>query len=401
MIMGYPPQNPQYPGQPYGQPQQGYGQPPAQQQQYVPGGPPQQYGAPEGVAAAFDFGQVYGQADPTAGSIDNGTYPAIVESAEFDRTQSGDKWAWTVKFQITSAPYVGRRRTKTLSINPTKNDGSPNGVGLGITFRQAHTLGVPLGPPIGEPGEVPVWQQVPQQATPEQTLAAAGRLAAQMMTGRPCRIVLGTRPAHGDYPESQEIKDIKPAMPGDPTSLPAGAGQAAPPAPGGFQPPQGMQPPPGQPVYPQQAAPPQGYPQPGAQPVGPAQQPPWGGQPQQAPQAPAPYGAPPGTFPGQVAPQGPTGYGAGPAGPPSTPAAGYSAAGAPPNPGQPGNGQFTPQGQAQQWADPNGQPAQGPAQAQPAAAAPPWANGQQAAPQQAAQQPQPGTPPQPPWAQQQ
>jgi hypothetical protein len=387
MIMGYPPQNPQQPGQPWqggyanppmqGQPpQQAYGQPPAQQ--YVPGGPPgapQAYGAPETVAAAFDFGQVYGQADPTAGSIDNGTYPAIVESAEFDRTQSGDKWAWTVRFQITAAPYVGRRRTKTLSINPTKNDGSPNGVGLGITFRQAHALGVPLGPPIGEPGEVPVWQQVPPQATPEQTLAAAGRLAAQMMTGRPCRIVLGTRPAHGDYPESQEIKDIKPAMPGDPTSLPPQAGQAAPPAPGqGFAPPQQPQGGPAGGSY----APPQGYPQPGAQPVGPAQQPPWGGQPQQAPQAPAPYGAPPGSFPGQVAPQG-----------------------TPVQPGQPGNGQFTQQGQAQQqWADPNGQPAQPPQQAQPAAAAPPWANGQPA-PQQAAQQPQPGTPPAPPWAQQQ
>jgi hypothetical protein len=389
MIMGYPPQNPQYPqqpGQPYGQPpQQGYGQPPApaygqpQQGQYVPGGPPPgaPYGAPEGVAQAFDFGNLYGQADPNAGSIDNGNYPAIVESAEFDKTQDGTKWAWTVKFRISVAPYVGRRRTKTLSINPTKRDGSPNPAGLGITFRQIHALGVPLGPPIGQPGETPVWQQVPQQGTPDQILAAAGRLAAQMMTGRACRIVLGTREAHGEYAESQEIKDIKPPAAGDPTSLPPEAMQGgAPPAPGqGFAPPQGMQPPPGQPVYPQQAAPPQGYPQPGAQPVGPAAAPPWGGQPQgyqgQPPQqqAPAPYGAPPGSFPGQVAPQG------------------------------------TPQGPPQQqWADPAGQPAQGPPQAppqgQPAAAAPPWANGQPA-PQQAQQGQQPGTPPAPPWAQQQ
>ena len=387
--MGYPPQNPQYPqqpGQPYGQPpQQGYGQPP-QQGQYVPGGPPQgaPYGAPEGVAQAFDFGQLYGQADPTAGSIDNGTYPAIVESAEFDRTQAGNKWAWTVKFRISVAPYVGRRRTKTLSINPTKRDGSQNGVGLGITFRQIHALGVPLGPPIGQPGETPVWQQVPPQGTPDQILAAAGRLAAQMMTGRPCRIVLGTREAHGDYAESQEIKDIKPPAAGDPTSLPAeamqdGADRLRPVASSRRKPGRAW-------LGSWTAAPPaspQGYPQPGAQPVGQAAAPPWGAQPgqpvypQQGPpqqgypaqQAPAPYGAPPGSFPGQVAPQG------------------------------------TPQGPPQQWADPNGQPAQGPPQAapqgQPAAAAPPWANGQPAPQQGPPQGQQPGTPPAPPWAQQQ
>lgn len=373
--MGYPNQYPPQQGQPQGYPpQQGYGQPPAQpgygapQQGYVPQGPPQgppqgAYGQPpQGVTEAFDFGSLYGQADPGAGDIEKGTYPAIVESAEFDRTRGGDKWAWTVAVRLTVEPYVNRKMTKTLSINPTKRDGSPNPAGLGITFRQIHALGVPLGPPIGQQGETPVWQQVPQQGTPDQIVAAAGRLAAQMMTGKPCRVRIGIREADGEYGERPEIADILPAKPGDPTSLPQ-TGQPGQQAPQGFAPP------------PQQA--PQGYPQPGAQPVGAGGQPPWG-PPQQ--QAPGPYGAPPGTFPGQAAPQG-----------------------TPMQPGQPGAAQFTPQGQAQQWADPAGNPAQAPPQqaqpGQPAVPAPPWGNGQP--PQgQPPQQPQ-GAPPAPPWQPQQ
>ena len=383
--MGYPNQYPPQPGGQGGYPAQpGYGQPqgyaPQAPQGYAPGAPAGYGQPPADVATAFDFGQLYGQADPGAGGIEKGTYPSIVESAEFDRTRDGTKWAWTVVVRISVEPYINRKMTKTLSINPTKRDGTPNPAGLGITFRQVHALGVPLGPPIGQQGETPVWQQVPQQGTPDQIVAAAGRLAAQMMTGRPCRIVVGIKAADGEYGERPEMTDIMPPKPGDPTSLPQQAAQNGQPAygPSGFAPPQGYQAT-GMPPAPQggyaagaQGAPPQGYAQPGVQPVGPAAAPPWGGQPQQAaPQAPAPYGAPPGTFPGQV------------------------------SPGAPGTGQFTPQGQAQQWVNPAGQPVAGPSQAQPAVPQAPWDNGQpQAAPPQGQPQPpQQAAPPAPPWQQ--
>lgn len=127
--------------------------------------------------------------------------------------------------------------------------------------------------------------------------------------------------------------------------------------------------------------------------------------PQQA-QAPAPYGQPGQQFPGQVVP----GYQA--TGQPPQPQGGWAqgAQGAPP-PYQ------APQPQAQQWANPAGQPAQGPPQVQgqpPVPGAPQYAQPQQpgqpgmgqftpqgqAGPQMPPPSPQGIPPAQPPWAQQ-
>jgi hypothetical protein len=306
-------------------------------------------------------------------------YPAIVAESEFGRTKDETKWAWTIKFILTTGQYTGKQLTSTMAISPTKQDGSPNPAGLGILFRQIHVLGVPVGPPIGPQGEVPIWSQFPAQPGQEQqAVAAAGAAAAQIMTGKACRIKVIQNEWDGGT--NNKIRDIQPPKMGDPTTLPQQGQQGAPQPGQGFAPPQpqqGWQQP--------QAAPQQGYPQPGAQPVGPGGQPPWGGAPQ-GQQAPQPY-------PPQQAPQGPTqGAPAPTAGMPGAQPAMPGMA----NPGQPGMGQFTPQGQAQQWADPAGNPAQPPPQAQPAAPQPPWQNGQAAQ----AQPGQPGAPAAPPWAQQ-
>jgi hypothetical protein len=368
-------------GYPQQGPAQGYAQPPAAGYQQ-----PQQ--------AAFSFADVYNQADASGGLIPDDWYPSLVEKSEFGRTSKGDKWAWTIVFRIASGQPTGRQLTTTMALSPMTNDGQPNPGGMSRTFRQLHALGVPVGDKFGgQPGEQPFFAQfpVPQGAPPEvanAAIKAAGDYAAQLMTGRPVRIKVYVDP---DW-NNNKIKDIAPSRPGDPTVMPQQAQQAGPQyGPSGFAPPAQ----PGGPApYSPQAAQQGGYAQPGPQPVGPGGQPPWQGQPQQgyppqqfqgqpgmagppaagAPAAPVPPGAPVGPQApapyGQQAPQ--PGYqGDMAAGPGSPPAA--------PDPaGQPGVGQFTPQGQA---------PQQPPWQGQPNGAPP-----QQAAPQQ-------GAPPPPPWAQ--
>lgn len=361
--MGYPNQPPQGYGQPAyppqqpqpGQPPAGYGQPYAPPQQGYAPAAPQSYGAPAPGAGSFTFDSVYQQADASAGLVpDKTTAPAIVTESEFGKTQNG-KWAWTVKVRLSAGEFAGKQLTSTISISPVKNDGSPNPGGLGMTFKHIHALGVPVGPPIGPVGEVPIWSQFPAQPGQEDAaVMAAGQAAAQIMRGRPCRVFITVRPAEGEYSERNQIRDFKPAQPGDPTTLPQQGQMAAP--------------------YPQQApqqypggaggGAQQGYAQPPAQPVGPAAAPPWGGAGQAAPgyppqgQMPAP-GAAPMT---QPAPPAPAGY--------------------------------------PQQAPPPQQAPQAPPQGQPAVAAPPWGAPNGAPPQQPAQPApgQPGTPPPPPWA---
>jgi len=333
----------------------------------------------------FDFGTVYGMADSTAGLIETEDwYPAIVGEASYDRTKAGDKWAWTVKFLISAGEYTNKQLTMTLSINPLTRKGEKNSYGLGVVFRQLHTLGVPTGPPFGPQGEQPFWAAFPvSPANPDLAIRAAGAAAAQAMTGRPCRIYVIKNEWEGGT--NNRVDGIKPAQPGDPTALPQGAQQAPP---QGYAPPmqptQYQQP---QPFTPPQPYPPQGYPQQLAQPVQ--------GQQGYAPPQPGPQGS---QWQGQQAPpqqwqnvagqpaEGPPQAGAG--APPVAPQAPPAPAG---DPGQPGMGQFAPQGQA---------PAQPPA-------APPWAQQQQNGAPQVPPQPQqaqPGTPgqapAQPPWAQQ-
>jgi hypothetical protein len=362
---GYPPQ----PG--YGQPpQQGYpaqntggypAQPQPQQQGY--GQPQQGYGQqPQG------FSQMFNQADHSGGGgMDNGEWPVIVTESEFGRTRGGDKWCWTVKFTGSAEAMAGRRMTTTITISPESDKG------MGIMFRHLAAMGVPTPPPHGDPAVPPFWDQVqvPPNATPDQALEIAGRYAAQLMTGKPCRIRVGTVPAQGDYPERQKVMDIRPPRQGDPTALPQ-AGQA-----------------------PQQYAGPQGQPGPAYGPYN---------QPQQAQP-----GYPP--QPVQYPPQQGGPAGGGYAQPPAQP--GYNQAPAPAaQPGPGGAGQFAPPpGQAgPPWQQP---PAQGGVPPVPPAAPQPYAGPNGAAPPQgqpqppvppAAQQPQApqqqqGGPPPPPWQQ--
>jgi hypothetical protein len=356
--MGYP----QQPGQPWQQPQQGYGPPagPGYGPPPVQGGYASQGntsyapGAPAG-GGGYNFGDLWTGADKTAGElIPVGDYDAVVEEAPFGQTRDGDKGAWTIKFRITTGPAAGRPVTMTMSISPTKKDGTPNPAGMGIMFRQLHAMGVPVPPPIGAPGERPFWE-----------LGWTEHNVAQQMTGKP--VLIKVIQNDWDGGTNNKIRDIKPARPGAPTQVQQSQPQA--PAMGGYQPgpvAQGYAPP-----QAQQA--PNSYGQPQWQnPAGqPAQ-----GPPQQAPQG--PYGAPPGSFPGQASPQGT------PQGPPSPP-------------------QQVPPGQA-----PAGPPAQPPwAQQAPQSGAPPMQQpGPAPAPQQAPGQgaiptvPPGQAPPAPPWAQQ-
>jgi hypothetical protein len=178
--MGYPqgPYGPQGPfgGQPQGQ--QPYGQQPQQpygQQPYgAPGG--FQGGPPQG-GGGYDFAQLFGNADMSSNLIPKDRYPAVVDSAEWGRTKDGTKGVWTIVFRTTGpgkkgtqAP-PGTKLTMTLSVSPTKNDGTQNSQGMGIMFRQLGAMGIPIPP------NQPFWEL---GWTPEQV--------AQAMTGRPVMI---------------------------------------------------------------------------------------------------------------------------------------------------------------------------------------------------------------------
>jgi hypothetical protein len=347
------------------------------------------------MSQGYDFGGLYGMADMSSVSpLEPGNYDAIVEDAEFGRTKDGTKGAWTIKFRTTTGERAGFPLTMTMSINPTKGDGSPNPQGLGIMFRQLGAMGVPVPP------DQPFW-----------ALGWTEANIAEFIKGKPVLIKVITDDYDG--PRSK-VRDIRPPRPGAPLQV-----QQAP-----QQQPQGVMPPgqggygQGQPNYAQQAygqPPQQGYTQqPQQAPAWGQQQPQQGGyagqqQPQQGPTAPGPW---------QNAQQ----PAAGPQQVPGAPAWAQ-----PPVPGQGGMGEFTAQGQsfqgypgqqapnqAQPPQMPNGQgygqpPFQQPGQEQ----QPPqqgWQqqpNGQppqaqfqqpQQPPNQQPQQPQ-GAPELPPWAQ--
>lgn len=376
---GQPPQGPPPQQGGYQQPGYGYAPQPGYAPQGTPGSGPYGGAFPgqvvPGAGGGYDFGQLYGQADMSSNLLDKGQYDAVVESASWDRTKDGTKSAWTIVFRTTTGMHPDTKLTMTLSVSPTKNDGSPNNQGLGIMFRQIGALGIPVPP------NQPFWEL---GWSPEQV--------AQAMTGRPCLLSVIQDEYEGIT--RNKVRDIRPPRPGAPTQrVQAGQAQqqpfASPPQAGGMPP----------------AGP--GPQNPGWQP----QQPGTAPQPWQPPQQPGQYaqggpGQPPNTqqpqsgqAPGYGAGQPPQGQGQwyGPQGQPQgdyqQPPQGYNPAvpgyAQPAQPSQPGTGQFTQQGQAVQ---PGTNPQQGYQQGPPP-------NGYQG--QQQPGQPGPdGAPAPPPWAQQ-
>jgi hypothetical protein len=329
-----------YQPQPQGYPQPG-------------GGYPQQPGAQQG----YVFSDLYNQADHSGIKLlEKGDYDAVVESAEWGRTKGGDKGQWTIITRTTTGPDANTKLTGyiTVSVDNPKS--------LGMMFRHVSAL---TGLPLPDPSNA---QAQAEWGRGEEHLAT-------LMRGRPVLVFVVQDEWEGVT--RNKIKDWKPARPGAPTSVQQP--QQAAPAMGGYQPgqvAQGYAPPAQQPQgYPPQAAPGQ----PPWQPQQPAQ-PPWTPQmAEQQGQAAVQQMAQQGSPLAQAAQQ------------PNPAAPAYAQ---PAQPGQPGTGQFTPQGQAVQPGTISGQ----------AAAVPPWnqqpqqPNGQQP---QAEQQPAPqggGTPPQPPWA---
>ena len=344
------PYNPQQAPPGYGQQQQQYQQPPpgyGQQQQQPPPqqyqqGPPPGYGqgygqaqqtyqpqgAGVGSSAGYDFRALYGEADHTAGQLyDGGTYDAVIEANDFGRTRGKDKDCWVIKTRLYGPQGPRGILTGQITISPNKNDGTRNTGGMGGMFRELHAIGTPVGPPHGPPGEQPWWD-----------LGWDEHRVAQNSIGRPVQVEVSV----SEWPEGsgQKRNRIERFLPARPGFVPQQSGQSQPgyvpgPAmgmtPGGpYQgPPQG----PPQPVQGQYAAaPPQQYAAPQQPAAGPPQQaqgppasPPW--QPGQQ------FQQPPGQQQQQQAPA----YD--PALPPHA---------QPATAGQPGTGQFTPQGQAMQ-----------------------------------------------------
>jgi hypothetical protein len=386
MIMGYPPYN-QPPGQPNpfsgGYPQQGYQQQQAPQpfsqpaQGYQQQGYQQQPFAPAGDGG-YNFADLYGQADLSAGSLlEKGKYLARPESAEFGRSKDGTKGQWTVAFRTQtgvnknpSAPGNGAKLTVTLSISPKKNDGSDNKAGLGIMFKQLHALGIPVGPPL-DPTQQPFWVLGMNEQMVAQEIVRQGRLVELTVT-------------QSEWPEGSSQFNNKIARI-DPVD-----GQAAAPVAGQQQMFGSQPPPPGVAPGPQQGGA-QFYPQ----------------QPQQGQQAPGPFQSPGFGQPGQVPPPGAQQFQGGPGAPGQpapgmgqvppgnpVPGPGYDQAvppyAQPAQPGQGGLNQFTPQGQGIQPGTVPGHDQQVPM--------PPFSQG---GPQQGQQQypPQQGQAPEvPPWA---
>jgi hypothetical protein len=346
--MGYPPQGPWnqggYPQQPqqpqqggYPQPQQPFGQAP--QQGY---GPPagQQPGAfmPQGQGGEYNFAELYGHADHTAGTLlEKGRYLGKPESVTYGRTRDGTKGAWTVVFRTVSginkvqgAPGQGAKITVTISVSPTKQDGTENRGGLGIMFKQLHALGVPVGPP--HDNGPAFWEQGLNEQMVAQHIMTLGR-------------VVDLTVVQNEYPEgsgqfNNKVSRIDPVDQQPPQQAPA----PQQPFSGPQQPPYG-------------AAPPQQAPQPWQQP-----QPPQQGFPPQGGQANYQSGVPPYAQPAQ--------------------------------PGQGGMQQFTPEGQGMQ---PGTVPEH---TGQPPVPQPPWNNSAPGQPGPQQPGPQQGqAPPAPPWAQ--
>lgn len=365
------------------------------------------------MTSGYDFGSIYGAADFSGGYLyDEGTRDAVVEKSEFGRTKDGTKGAWTIVYRVSTGPGAGvRPLTMTLSISPTKNDGTPNPYGLAQMFRHLAAMGVPVpdpdNPQVILNGRFPFWlDQNTGQPVPQ---GYAEQIAAQMMVGKPCQITLVKDEYDGKT--RNKISEVLPARPGAPTTWPEPQAQnpmAQPGFGGAPQSPYGNQAAYAQPQY--------------------GNNPPFWQQPQQ-PAQPAPGGWQPPGQPG-VPPQQPPAAPQYP-GQPAPPAQGVNPAvpswAQPPVPGQGGTGEFTQQGQSWQpshmgpaqgypqqpqqagppqppWQQPGQPPAgqPGPAQQMPQPPAqPPWQAPQQ--PGQPGQQPPPqggaGAPPPPPWAQ--
>lgn len=312
---GYPPQQPGYgqpqgypPAQPgYGPSQQNYGAPPGYgppQQGAYPGAPQQSYGQ------EYNMADLFNRADHSRGVLlDVGWYNVTIESGEWGRDRSGSKGQWTIVGRTTSG---NNKLTTTITISPDSEKA------MGIMFRHLAAFGIPTPPPYGAPGTQGWWEL---GWTPQQV--------AQAMVGKNLDWYL----VKNEYPEgsgqfNNKVRDMRPAQ-GGAQQAPAG-----PPQPPGMQQPPGM--PPGQPPIPQppQQAPPPGY--------GAAPQQPFPGQGATSATQPVP--------PGMVPMMGPGGGSFTPG--PATGGPGYDPNlppyAQPAQPGQPGMGQFTPDGQAQQ-----------------------------------------------------
>ena len=150
----------------------------------------------------YDYNQLYGQADTTAGTlIEKGNYDAVVERASWGMTSGGDKGRWEIKFRITTGPYAAVPLTTTLTVSPAKNDGTVNSAGLGIMFRQLGALGVPVPP------NQPFWQ-----------LGWTEEQVAAYMQGRPA--LISVVQDEYDGVTRNKVRDIREPRPGAPLDWP-------------------------------------------------------------------------------------------------------------------------------------------------------------------------------------
>ncbi len=255
------------------------------------------------MSQGYDFGQLYGQANMTGMlRIPEDSYPMICTSSAWGKSKDGTKGQWVVETVITAGQHAGVKMSTNITINPVKNDGTPNPNGLGMMFRDLSAFGVPIPVPPGwnEPG------------------------IARFMVGKAITGVV--KDDEYDDATRSKIKRFEPARPGDPTQLPQQAPQQPQFAQNGFgQLDQNQYAPPPPASYGAPYPPQNGFGPPPGQPAAPS----WGGPEQQ-----------PGQPPQQTAP-GPWQQSA-----PQT--QGVPEWAQPAQPGQGGMAEFTPQGQSYQ-----------------------------------------------------
>jgi hypothetical protein len=153
------------------------------------------------MGQGYDFGSLYGMADhSTITPLEPGSYDAVVEEASYGKTKDGTKGAWTIKFRVTTGDRANYPLTMTMSINPTKGDGSPNPQGMGIMFRQLGAMGVPIPP------DQPFW-----------ALGWTEEQVALFITGKPVQLRTINEPYDGQ--DRTRVRDIRPARPGAPLEV--------------------------------------------------------------------------------------------------------------------------------------------------------------------------------------
>lgn len=222
---------------------------------------------------AINYAELYANADQ--GVINNapipeGTYPSVVEKAEFKQASTG-RYMYFVTFAVESGAQQGRRFSNNFVIV------DDNPAALGMFFKHMGAMGIPSD-----------WlKQGPDSD-----------VVCQTLIGKRCDVRVG--PPNGNF---TDVKGVNP-----PSSAPQAAAPAQPAAPPATQPAAPQQPPaapPAQPPAPQQ--PPQAPPQqPPAQQAPPAQPPTPQAPPQQAPpQQPAPQAPQPAQFQPPAQPQQP------------------------------------------------------------------------------------------------